>query len=61
MLIAELESVLKEKSIETIQTIARNTSQRFFEMVGFEKIEDYPDHPHFLKFDIKLVLMKKLI
>ena len=58
-LIRELEKRLRAHDMKRIQTIARSTSQGFFEKMGFEKIEDYPDHPNFLKHGISFTLMRK--
>jgi len=42
-----------------IRTISRNSSQPFFENLGFRKISDYPDHPKFIKHGITFSLMEK--
>lgn len=60
-LISALEKILEQEEIDTIKAIARNTSQSFFETIGFVKMQDYPNHPKFLKHGITFVLMKKKI
>ncbi len=58
-LIYALENILNKMEVDTVQTIARNSSQSFFETIGFVKMRDYRALPKFLKFGISFVLMKK--
>ena len=60
-LISALENILEEKGVDTVQAISRNTSQPFFETVGFVKIRDHPNHPKLLKYGITFAIMKKKI
>ena len=45
--------------VRRITAIVRNTSQEFFEKLGFRVVQDYPDHPEFKKHGIKFSLMEK--
>jgi len=40
-----------------IKTIARNTSQSSFKRLGFNTVQDYPDHPKFITHGISFCLM----
>lgn len=59
MLVEHLVERLINEGCLRLHVIARNTSQRFFEVQGFSAVEcNMPDHPDFKKFGISFVLME---